>query len=305
VICPEISEMLKNLKIQFARSLLIAVLFLFASPVTAVSTFIQGGHSGGWVDPTEGGHGVFVEVIVNEASPTGLSVVIAWYAFIDGKPTWIVGIGNVSQDGSGQVANISAFIYEGNDFPPLYDPSQTMEIPWGTMTLKFDGCDNAEFTYNSTIAGYGSGSIDLERFTTIAASSCNPKLGDDDTETDDHGDLWQTATAFILKNFPDFSDKISGKMSYSGDIDVFTFVIYKDSEISLFSEGDYDPMGTVYEITGNVETLIITDDNSGDEDNFRIETMLEAGTYSLHVKKSILSTENTGNYLLTLVVNQL
>ena len=296
--------MYKIQKHNLNRSLLMAFLFVFAWNVSSANTFVQGGHTGGWVDPDQGGHGLFIEVIFDESSPTGLAVVVTWYAYIDGKQTWIVGIGNVEQDGVNQTANISAFIYEGNDFPPLYDPTQTIEIPWGQMTMAFDGCDSALLTYNSTQPGYGAGEINLVRLTTIAESTCDPDLGEDENKLDDHGNFWQTGTAFTHKNLPVTSQSISAKLEYNGDVDVFIITVARKSDVSIFTQGTTDTMGTLYKLENNGETELATDDNSGDPDNFNIEETLSAGTYTIHVEASDLKFSETGQYLLKVIITQ-
>ena len=128
------------------RSIFLSLVLLFACNASAVNTWVQGGHSGGWVNPDEPLHGMFIQVIVDANSPTGLSVVIAWFTFINGKQTWIVGIGSVVQEGIDQVAKLNAFVYEGNDFPPFYDPSQTVEIPWVDGSAIYDGTGNCLFS---------------------------------------------------------------------------------------------------------------------------------------------------------------
>ena len=289
--------MRKFQKNQLLRSLLLAFMLMFACNVSAGSTWVQGGHAGGWVDPDQAFTGMFIEVIVDANSPTGLSVVI------NGNQTWIIGIGNVVQDDSDQFANLSAFVYEGNDFPPLYDPGQTMEIPWGVMTIEFDGCDNALFTWNSSLPGYGSGQMNLERLTAMADSFCNPELGKDSSAQDDHGNFWQTATQVILKNVPVSLDKISGEIDYKGDVDVFVFTVHKKSDVSIFTEGGADTTGNLFQLDANKETDLGSDDNSGDDGNFLIEMELEPGTYTIHVKSPTLSLLTERRYLLTVLVS--
>jgi hypothetical protein len=296
--------MFDTLKKTITRSLLPALLMAMALNVSADTTFVQGGHSGGWIDVQQPNNGMFVEVISSETSPTGFAVVIAWYAFIDGHPTWIVGIGNVEQVGVDQIAKISAFVYEGNDFPPMYIPSQTLEIPWGVITLAFIGCDKALLTYNSTVSGYGSGEMDLIRITTIAQSTCDPELGENGTNLDDHGDFWQTGTSFDHKNLPLQSKNISAKLETNGDVDVFLITVFRNSDVTIFTQGTTDTMGTLYLLEEGIETMVATDDNSGVPDNFSIDERLAPGTYSVHVEASELLITETGQYLLTVTISQ-
>ncbi len=284
------------------RSMLLALLLTISWNASATSTWVQGGHAGGWVDPDETGHGMFIEVIINKSSPTGLSVVIAWYAYINGNQTWIVGIGNVVQDENDQFAHISAFVYEGNDFPPLYDPGQTLEIPWGEMTIQFDGCDKALFTWDSILPGYGSGQINLERLTTIADSFCNPELGRDSGQTDDHGNYWQTATELNLKNVSVITAQISARIDYRNDVDVFVFTVFKESDVTILTLGGTDTTGRLFRLDGSMETELEFDDDDGDGENFRIEIQLDPGTYTIHVRAPELASTDEGRYLLRILV---
>lgn len=296
--------MFKPQKNILIRSIFTALVFLSAWNIASAGTFVQGGHSGGWIDPLLPGHGMFVEVIKSETSPTGLAVVVAWYAFINGEQTWIVGIGNVIQEDSDQIARISAFIYEGNDFPPNYVPSQTLEIPWGEMTMAFDGCDMATFTYSSTQPGFGSGEIELTRITSIAGTACDGELGQDNNP-DDHGDFWQTATAFTHKNLPLQSLNISAELDPVGDVDVFLITVHKRSDLTLFTRGSTDTMGTLYLLEDLAETEIETSDVGGTDDNFNLNIALaEPGTYTLHVEAGDTSVSEKGPYLLTVTIEQ-
>jgi hypothetical protein len=289
-------------KNQLGRSLFLTILLVLAMDAFAASTWVQGGHAGGWVDPGENGHGLFVQVIVDESSPTGLAVVVAWYAFIDGHQAWIVGIGQVEQDITEQIAFLNAFIYEGNDFPPLYIPSLTVEIPWGVMTLQFDGCDEALLTYNSTVAGFGSGQINLERLTANADSFCNPDLGRNLDNMDDHADYWQLATVLEVKNIGLSVAQEPGEIDSKTDVDVFIFTISKTSMVSVYTRGDTNTTGTLFQLEGNIETELETNEDDGEDTNFLIEQELDPGTYTVHVSAPTLLTNSDGIYLMKLDV---
>jgi hypothetical protein len=167
-------------------------------------TTIQGGHSGGWYNMAQSGHGVFAEVIDQASSPTGKRMVVAWYAYFNNRQIWILAVGDVLQASDGQAAYMTAYIYEGNAFPPTYNPNLTQEIIWGEITMYFIGCDDAVLEWDSVIAGYGSGSLQVQRLTTISGSTCDPELGGT-PNLDDHGDSWPTATPFPARTtFNDF-----------------------------------------------------------------------------------------------------
>ncbi|MDX2416090.1 MAG: hypothetical protein QNK19_01370 [Xanthomonadales bacterium] len=45
---------------------------------------------------------------------------------------------------------------------------------WGTFSLTWTACDTLDFDYNSTVPGYGSGSYDYTRVSTLQSTSCPP-----------------------------------------------------------------------------------------------------------------------------------
>jgi hypothetical protein len=273
---------------------LIFALALAGSAWAQSGITIQGGHSGGCYNAAQSGHGVFAEVLDDPSVPTGKRMVVAWYAFFQGTQVWILAVGDVVQEGTGQVAVMDAWIYDGNAFPPAYNPDLLDEIPWGEIRMYFIGCDNAVLQWDSDISGYGSGSISMQRLTTISGTSCDPGPGE--PPADDHGDTWQTATAFPVK--AEYNDAIEGRHENRDDVDVFVFTLTGSQPVAIFTLGSTDTIGTLYRINNNQETEIAEDDDSGISNNFLIEANLTAGTYSIHVKPNF--TGIYGGYTLYL-----
>lgn len=277
---------------------MLAALFALTFDAWAQSgTTIQGGHSGGYYNTGQSGHGVFAEVLDDPSVPTGKRMVVAWYAFFQGSQIWILAVGNVVQEGSGQVAVMDAFIYEGNAFPPAFNPALLEEIPWGEIRMYFNGCDNAVLQWDSDISGYGSGTISMQRLTTISGTSCDPGPGA--PPADDHGDTWQTATAFPVK--AEYNDSIQGRHENRDDVDVFVFTLTAAQQVAIFTLGTSDTTGKLYRVMNNQETLLEEDDNSGVSKNFVIVADLAAGTYSIHVEPTL--TGIYGAYTLWLQTN--
>ncbi|MDX1554453.1 MAG: hypothetical protein R3212_00330 [Xanthomonadales bacterium] len=261
-------------------------------------TVIQGGHSGGWYNQGQPGHGVFAEVLDSESAPSGKRMVLAWYAFLDGEQIWILAVGDVVQDGDGQTAVMQAWIYEGNDFPPQYNPARTLEITWGEIRMYFAGCDDALLQWSPSLPGFQAGSLQLQRLTTISGTTCDPELGGI-PPFDDHGNTWQTATTFPVRLT--YNDFIEGRHENRDDVDVFVFTLTQGQAIALFTIGPADTAGTLYRIEGGREILVAEDDNSGINKNFLIEADLAGGTYSVHVAPTL--TGIYGGYSLHLQTN--
>ena len=264
-----------------------------------VGTHIQGGHSGNWFNAQQNGHGIVVEVIPSSNSPTGKAVVLYWYAYLENEQVWLVAVGPVINQGNRQIADMDAYIYHGNDFPPFYTTTSTQEIYWGTMSLSFNGCEEAIVTWDSGLAGYGSGSLDMQRLTSVMQTSCNPTLGGDSGgggggggSQDDHGNTWQTGTA--LGSNP-ASVTRTGNLETQGDADVFTFSISGTRDVQLYTTGPSDTYGTLYQISGSSEVPLAENDDDGSL-NFGISVQLGSGQYSLHVTG--FAGSSTGPYTL-------
>jgi len=60
----------------------------------------------------------------------------------------------------------------GGRFPPNFDPAHLQGQPWGTLTFTFSDCNHGAVSWQSDIAGYGSGSMPIVRLTMPAGLSC-------------------------------------------------------------------------------------------------------------------------------------
>lgn len=262
-------------------------------------TYVQGGHSAAYFDIDQSGHGFFVEVLDDPSSPTGKRLLVAWYAFFEGRQIWLLATGHVVDEGDGQVARMTTWIYEGNDFPPDYDPFFTLEIVWGEMVWWFIGCDQAVVQWDSVMDGYGAGELELRRLTTISGTVCDPDFGGDAAD-DDHGNVWQTATWFPSKQT--YNDVIEGNIDYRGDVDVFLFEILTGQNLAIFTISSIDTIGTLYRLEGNSETELEMNDNHDDVVlNFTIVRDLAPGTYTIHVEGA--RTGGRGAYSLWIQTN--
>ena len=59
----------------------------------------------------------------------------------------------------------------GGRFIPNFDPGAITRPAWGTITVRFNDCNNGVVDYQST-AGFGNGSMRLVRITQIAGTAC-------------------------------------------------------------------------------------------------------------------------------------
>jgi uncharacterized protein (DUF1800 family) len=128
-------------------------------------------HSGSWFDPTQPGHGLFVEVI---GAPGAQQMVAVWYTYLDGAQRWLTAVGPLQ----GARAELSVSQPSGADFPPNFRSTDVVEQDWGSLLFEAVDAQSARLTWNSSLPGYGSGSLDLARLSQPAGYEC----GDLDAE---------------------------------------------------------------------------------------------------------------------------
>lgn len=114
--------------------------------------------AGAFFDPGQNGQGWFLEPILVDRQRKLLA---AWYTFLDGEPKWLIGLGEID----GNVATVPLDIATGGDFPPRFSASSVRRERWGEASFVFDSPDTARVTWTSTAAGYGNGSLALQRLT--------------------------------------------------------------------------------------------------------------------------------------------
>jgi hypothetical protein len=120
--------------------------------------------SGSWYNPAESGHGIMLDLL------DGGGAWMCWFAFdLAGNPAWICASGTVSGD---TIEFPAAFIVTGGKFPPLFDASKVAAVPWGSITIKFTGCNAGTMQWTTSAPGFQSGSMPLARITTLWGYSC-------------------------------------------------------------------------------------------------------------------------------------
>jgi len=151
-----------NLALRWlVRSLLLGAIIV--EDASAVN--IDSGFTGAWYDPTQSGHGLFVEVLNNN------SFLAWWFTFNPAgtQQSWFGGVGTYS----GNTATITQVIQTtGGRWIPNFDPSKLTQIPWGTLTFTFTDCNNGRVDFNSPVPGYGIGSMTLSRLTLPDGLTC-------------------------------------------------------------------------------------------------------------------------------------
>lgn len=123
----------------------------------------EGRLSGSWYDPAHNGEGYNVEVLIDG------QVIVYWFSYDPaGKRRWFFGLGDIRE---GKLVFDDVLTSSGGIFGPGFDPSLVEYKPWGTLELNLD-CEGGTATYSSTEAGFGSGTLNLERLTKIDQLAC-------------------------------------------------------------------------------------------------------------------------------------
>lgn len=123
------------------------------------------GYSGSYFDPSHDGEGIILQVI------NATTVVVQWFTYDgQGNQYWIQGIGTLNGD---TITVDEAFAYSGPRYGPSYDPGDLVPVTWGSITIEFNGCDAATFTYDSALAGFGQGTQEMQRLTTLLGVDCS------------------------------------------------------------------------------------------------------------------------------------
>ena len=122
------------------------------------------GFTGAWYDPAQSGHGLLVEVL------PGNRFLATWFAFdpAGAQQAWFTGVGTYE----GSVAEIfHVQMPSGGRWIPNFDPRDVVRNAWGTLRFTFSDCDHGHVDFAS-VAGYGSGRMNLTRLTQPAGLTC-------------------------------------------------------------------------------------------------------------------------------------
>jgi plastocyanin len=140
---------------------------------STTSPGIGGFTSGNWFNPDFSGMGFQIEATTAIDAASGLPVmVVCWFTFAPDEvdQSWVYAQG--VYDPLLNTVTLPAFLPSGTRFPPNFVQADVQAPPWGTLSFSFSDCNNGTATWNSTVAGYGSGSMPITRLTQIAGTEC-------------------------------------------------------------------------------------------------------------------------------------
>lgn len=125
------------------------------------------GHSGSWFNPAQSGHGFSIEIISQDRA------IVYWFTYdTEGAPIFLFGDGVIDSD----TINANVLVFSGMRFG-LFDPTANLGVSWGSLSIAFSDCQNANLQYQSGFAFpggsvFGSGEIPLVRLAGIESLPC-------------------------------------------------------------------------------------------------------------------------------------
>ena len=134
---------------------------------------LSGDYSGQWFDPNQSGQGIVVDVIHPDAN-NNRAVLLTWFVYVDGQPTWVQGAG-IPKAGSGDQSGAvivpmnQVAIFKGTSFP-LGQAAATGSV-WGSITLTFANANTGTMSWTSSYPGFSSGSMQITHFLPVGLPS--------------------------------------------------------------------------------------------------------------------------------------
>jgi hypothetical protein len=177
-----------------------------------------------------------------------------------------------------------------------YDVFRSTDPDFGTAT--FIGNANGSETFDDFSAGGSPASYFYwvkakKTVSSVMRESSEGGPDEGSRAVDQHGDTPGTATAL---SFSSGVATVTGTLE-SGDADFFTLTLPQPYPLSIFTSGAVDTRGTLRDSSNLERNDAAADDNAaGDGLNFRIDTALGQGIYTVEVTSQ--SPDESGSYVL-------
>lgn len=127
---------------------------------------LDGYMSGNWYNPEQAGQGFQLE-FTNQ----GQAIAI-WFTYSpDGNgQQWIYAQGPYNN--TRHSLYLTGVLDTGAHFPPAFRSSDVQQAYWGSLTFNLTDCNHGTMSWFAEMPGYGSGSMPIERLTSIAGTTC-------------------------------------------------------------------------------------------------------------------------------------
>jgi len=132
----------------------------------------SGDFSGQWYDPSHSGHGLVIDVLRPNPGNDARTVILTWFVYAGGVPTWVQGFGTPHVDSVGSVVvPMNVNILHGSAFPR---GSSLKVEAWGTITLVFQDAVNGIMEWTSSYPGFNSGAMPIKHFQPVEFPAHDP-----------------------------------------------------------------------------------------------------------------------------------
>jgi len=149
------------------------------------------GVSGSWYTPSRSGEGFFIEALDENR------VVVYWFTYSAQSATqaWLIGTGTRSAN-TVQVPVL--YITSGPVFGEDFNPDDVNLVPWGELSIRFDSCDAAEFSYQGLD---GNDTRPLARLTGVLGTACSSESNQYSHQSASWFDSARDGEGWILQQF--------------------------------------------------------------------------------------------------------
>jgi hypothetical protein len=117
--------------------------------------------TGFWWNPNRSGEGLLLEF--GELGGNPLLFLTFFTYDLAGNPLYLAGSAFYPRNSADPVS-MQVVSTRGGRFGANFNPADVQRTPWGTMTVAVNSCGSITLSFASSVAGYGSGSIQMERF---------------------------------------------------------------------------------------------------------------------------------------------
>lgn len=134
------------------------------SAYSATNPFQQQNYTGGWFDPAQNGHGLFLQNLADGR------LIAYWFTFDpQGRQAWFGGDGQLV----GNRATVVVFRVSGPGarFGSAFDAANLDAVPFGTLQFQFSDCANGRVDF-ALGQDFGTGSMTLRRLTVPVGARC-------------------------------------------------------------------------------------------------------------------------------------
>jgi len=95
-----------------------------------------------------------------------VNFILTCYFYDDGKQIWLIGVGQLV---NGQVVFGEMTVTNGAQFGNAFDPEDVVRTNWGSATMTWSDCNNADLELKPIVPGYEETTLDLTR---IVPTTC-------------------------------------------------------------------------------------------------------------------------------------